>query len=660
MKYLQNIHLPEDLRKLEIHELPEVCKEIREYIIDTLSEVGGHFASNLGAVELTVALHYVFQTPRDKLIWDVGHQTYPHKILTGRKDLLKTVRKYGGISGFPKREESIYDLYNTGHAGTSISQLLGEAVSRDLTGQTYNCIAVIGDASIGCGMALEALNHCGHIKPKCLIILNDNYMSISKNIGSISTYLNNLISSHYYNSYKKFYYKLLKWLPIVGPALVSFSKRIGKTFKNFLTPGGLFEDLGINYIGPVDGHNVIELVYMLEKLKEKDGPVILHLLTQKGKGYLPAEFDPIKYHGVTPFNKESGAMNSSDTKVGYSKIIGECLKKLTDNNKKVVAITPAMIEGSGLKSYAEKFPDHIFDVGIAEQHSVTFASGLLGGGLIPYMCIYSTFMTRAMDQIVHDVSLMNLPVRFVIDRAGVVGPDGETHQGLFDLGYLCGLPYMSIFIPSSAQDLIDSMFFMEKYNEGPIAIRFPKASEDANAFTFDRIGDVQFGKSKVIRSGKKLTIITVGSLLGFANQLSLELEKLGVSVTLIDIRWLRPLDSDLLNAEISKTKKFLILDESYLDNGVSGYILNRLNPAILNRYIRTIAFPPEIIPHGERAEILKHYKITVDDIILELEQYFPIEKFRNSLKENQKIAAQKFFANSKKKKSVSKKKVFEK
>lgn len=621
-KYLSNINDPADLRKLPLESLPDVCHEIREYIIDTLSEVGGHFASNLGVVELTVALHYTYQTPTDKLIWDVGHQTYPHKILTGRREALKTVRKFGGISGFPKREESIYDLYNTGHAGTSISQLLGEAISRDMTGQNYECIAVIGDASIGCGMALEALNHGGHIKPKGLIVLNDNFMSISKNIGSISNYLNNIISSHFYNRYKKIYYQILKWLPLIGPALLSFSKKVERSFKSLLFPGGLFEDLGVNYIGPVDGHNVIELVQMLNKLKTKEGLVLLHVLTQKGKGYPPAEYDPTKYHGVTPFQKESGEMSSSDSTIAYSKIVGECLLRLTSKNSKVVAITPAMIEGSGLKKYSEHYPDHVFDVGIAEQHSVTFASGLLGGGLIPYMCIYSTFMTRAMDQIVHDVSLMNLPVRFVIDRAGVVGADGETHQGLFDLGYLCSLPNMNIFVPSNAQDLIDAMFFMESFHEGPIAIRFPKASEDKDNISFEHINPLEIGKSRVLEKGKELTILSCGTMLSLAKQVSLKLRDFEITTSLVDLRWIRPLDTQTIIQEISRTRKFIILDESYLDSGISGYILNRIPPMLLSRYIKTYALPPEVIPHGEREQILEKYGITQDKIVNEVLQFF--------------------------------------
>ncbi|MDX1961380.1 MAG: 1-deoxy-D-xylulose-5-phosphate synthase [Leptospiraceae bacterium] len=621
---LEKISSPKDLRELPLEALPVVCNEIREYIIDTLSEIGGHFASNLGAIELTVAIHYVYETPIDKLIWDVGHQTYPHKILTGRREALKTVRKFNGISGFPKREESEYDLYNTGHAGTSISQLLGESVARDVQNKTYKCLAVIGDASISCGMALEALNHGGDLKPNCLIILNDNFMSISKNIGSISNYLNSIISSYIYDKYKRYYYNFLKWFPLIGPFIVSFSKKVERMFKNFLIPGGLFEDLGISYIGPVDGHNVLELVRILRNLKERQGPVLLHVLTQKGKGYLPAEGDPIKYHGVTPFNKDSGSMNSTETKMAFSKIVGECLTRLTEQDKTVVAITPAMIEGSGLKSYSEKFPNNIFDVGIAEQHSVTFASGLLGGNLIPFMCIYSTFLTRAMDQVVHDVSLMNLPVRFVIDRAGIVGPDGETHQGLFDLGYLASLPYMSIYIPSTAQDLVDSIYFMKTYNQGPIAVRFPKSSEDKSKFTLEDSHSIEFGKSRVLEKGSDVCIIFVGSFLDLAKKTSAELNKKNLSATLVDLQWLRPLDLETINREISQTKIFIILDESYFDAGVTGYILPRLAKKCLSKYHKTFALPDEVIPHGERVEVMDKYDLTPVKISESIVEYLGV------------------------------------
>ncbi|XDD49198.1 1-deoxy-D-xylulose-5-phosphate synthase [Leptospira sp. WS92.C1] len=612
---LDRIHYPADLRNVSLEKLPEVCDEIRNYIIDTLSGVGGHFASNLGVVELTVALHYVFETPKDRLVWDVGHQTYPHKILTGRKDQLNTVRKFKGLSGFPKREESQYDLYNTGHAGTSISQALGEAAARDLTGGDYNVVAIIGDASIATGMALEAMNHAGHLKKDMIVILNDNYMSISKNVGSISNYLNNIITSNFYNHWKKIFYTFLKWLPIIGPATERFFKKVEKGFKDVLTPGGLFEDLGFGYIGPEDGHDVIRLVKMLQKVKKMKGPILLHLITQKGKGYDPAERDPIKYHGVTPFRKEDGAMDSGDSsKIAYSKIVGKVLTILTQKNPKIAAITPAMIEGSGLKEYAEKFPNHLFDVGIAEQHSVAFAGAMTNGNVIPYMCIYSTFLTRGMDQLVEDVSLMNLPVRFVIDRAGCVGPDGETHQGLFDLGYLLGLPHMDVFVPSSGQDLIDSLRLMEHYEKEPIAIRFPKGSVDLKSLDFYREPEIVPGTFRVLKKGRDIALLSIGSMLDEAKKATEILESSGFSVTLIDLVWLRPLGAQALNEELAGVRHFAILDESYVDAGASGYLLNRILPDQLSKYIKTFGFPPEPIHHGERKEIFEAYKLDAPSI----------------------------------------------
>lgn len=617
--YLDRIQFPNDLRKFPIEELPKVCNDVREYIIDTLAGIGGHFASNLGVVELTVALHYVYNTPEDRLVWDVGHQTYPHKVLTGRKEALKTVRKYQGLSGFPKREESPYDIYNTGHAGTSISQVLGEACARDLLGKSYACVGVIGDASIATGMALEAMNHGGHIRPDSLIVLNDNYMSISKNVGSISNYLNALISSQIYNSWRKFSFRLMRWIPLIGPAVMSFAERVEKSLKHFFTPGGLFEDLGFSYVGPVHGHDVVGLVKILQKTKNMEGPVLLHVLTQKGKGYHPAEKDPIKYHGVTPFNKTDGSMDPGDrSKIGFSKIVGKTLIQLTENNPKISVITPAMIEGSGLKEYSEIYPGNTFDVGIAEQHAVAFAGALASGGAVPYLCIYSTFLTRGLDQMVEDISLMNLPVRVVVDRAGVVGPDGETHQGLSDLGYLLGLPNMDVIAPSRGQDIIDALHFMETYEKGPIALRFPKDSVALESLEFAKPNSIEPGKFRVLSEGTDITLLSVGSILGYAQETKFLLEQKGLSVQLIDLLWLRPLDFTALNACLEKTRYFAILDESYLDLGASGYLLNRLSPASLGRFIRTFALPPEPIEHGERSEILAHYGLGSDKIAEEI------------------------------------------
>lgn len=618
--YLDKINFPQDLRNLKEADLPAVCHDLREYIIDTLSDVGGHFASNLGVVELTVALHYVFQTPKDKIIWDVGHQTYPHKILTGRKKELPTVRKWLGLSGFPKREESEYDLYNTGHAGTSISQALGEACARDLMGESYKVAAVIGDASIATGMALEAMNHGGHIKPNMLVILNDNYMSISKNVGSISNYLNRIISSQVYNKGKTAIYSFLKWIPLIGPALQALAHNMETSFKHFMMrPGGLFEDLGFTYFGPIDGHDVNRVVQMLQNLSKIQGPILLHVLTQKGKGYKPAEADPIKYHGVTPFNKESGKMASADAnKIGLSKIVGKTLMDLTNKDKRIAVITPAMIEGSGLRDFQEAYPNHTFDVGIAEQHSVAFAGAMTNGGAIPFMCIYSTFLTRAMDQLVEDVSLMNLPVRFVVDRAGIVGPDGETHQGLFDLGYLAGLPNMDIIVPSSAQDIIDSLHFMKDYSEHPIAIRFPKDNGDLRELKFEKPNQITKAKARVVTEGEDLLILSLGFMLPIAGQVAEILKTKGISVSVIDLFWLRPYDKDLVHTYIAKTKRFVILDESYLHAGASGYLLNEIPGSLIGKFLKTFALPLEPIHHGERNQILVHYRLTATQIAEDL------------------------------------------
>ncbi len=618
--YLDRIELPEDLRKFSESDLLGVCSDLREFLVDTLSDVGGHFASNLGVIELTVALHYVFQTPVDRLIWDVGHQTYPHKILTGRKKSLTTVRKFGGLSGFPKREESIYDLYNTGHAGTSISQALGEACSRDLLGKKHRVLAVIGDASIATGMALEAMNHGGHIKPNMLVILNDNYMSISKNVGSISNYLNHIITSQFYNKGKATFYRFLKWIPLIGPALQEFAHKMENSFKHFmLRPGGLFEDLGFHYFGPIDGHDVHRLVKMLRNVSQIEGPVLLHVITQKGHGYKPAEADPIKYHGVTPFNKEDGKMAATDSqKISLSKIVGKTLTYITEKNPNIAVITPAMIEGSGLREYQEKFPNHTFDTGIAEQHALGFAGAMTSGGIIPFMCIYSTFLTRAMDQLVEDISLMNLPVRFVIDRAGIVGPDGETHQGLSDIGYLLGLPNMSLLIPSRPQDIVDSLYFMSDFEEGPIAIRFPKDNGDLRELKFQEPGKINFGKARVVSKGRDITLITVGPMVDAAIGIQKILEAQGLEVGVLDLFWLRPLDLETIHQVLNDTAQFVLIDESYLHSGFSGYFLNEVSPIYLSRFLKTFALPGEPIHHGERSQVLKKYKLDSESIAQEI------------------------------------------
>ena len=615
---LNSIHYPEDIRKLSVEQLPDLCNELRNFLIDTISNIGGHFSSNLGTVELTVALHYVFHTPEDRFVWDVGHQSYIHKILTGRKDQLSTIRKLGGLAGFPKREESEYDIYNTGHAGTSISQALGESVARDHLKKKHNCFAVIGDASISSGIALEAMNHAGYLKTNFLVVLNDNDMSISQNIGSISNYLNHIISLRSYNQWKKYMYIFVKWLPIIGPSLEIFFRKIEKSLKNFLTPGGFFEDFGFKYIGPTDGHDVKKLVFLLKKIKKLKGPILFHVITQKGKGYDRAEKDPIKYHGVNIFNKKDGIVSeySSQTKISYSQIVGKTLIELTKKNPKIVAVTPAMIEGSGLKEYAQVFSKNIYDVGMAEQHSIAFAGALASAGLIPYMCIYSTFLTRALDQLTQDVSLMNIPLKLVIDRAGCVGGDGETHQGFSDISYLLTLPNFSILAPSNSQDIIDCLKFIENFEDSPIAIRLSKESTNLKDLDFHNSPYKQIANKKlrVLQKGSDITLISIGFTLDIVKKVTKILENSDVTVTLIDLFWLSPLDISSLETCLSNSEKFSIVEESYPFSGITGYLLQQISPHFLSRYIPAYTFPRKPIQQGDRRKVLKHYNLSPDFI----------------------------------------------
>jgi 1-deoxy-D-xylulose-5-phosphate synthase len=617
---LEKIHAPGDLRRLNPDDLSRVSFEVREYIIDTLSNIGGHFASNLGAVELTVALHYVLNTPKDKLIWDVGHQIYPHKILTGRREALKRVRRKDGISGFPKRDESPYDLYNTGHAGTSISQLLGEAMARDALGLDHKCVCVIGDASIASGMAFEALNHGGHAKTDCTVILNDNDMSISKNVGALNLYLNRLITSPMYNKWRKWWFTFCMWLPVIGPAMQLFYRRVEKSFKDFLMPGSLFADFGFRYFGPVDGHDVKQLVDVLRKVSKLKGPKLIHVYTQKGKGYGFAEDNPIGYHAVSVFNREEGmpSKNGGGAKVSFSEIVGETLTELARKNKRVVAITPAMIEGSGLRKMADELPDRVIDVGIAEQHSMSFAGALASGGMIPYLCIYSTFLNRALDQLIQDVALMEFPVRMVIDRAGCVGPDGETHQGLYDIGYLLAIPNIRIFAPANGGELRAILLHMEQDEGGPIAVRFPKASAERRSLEAP-LPDITDTAPVVQGNGGQLGIVCIGVTFDMGLHIEREIRnKEQVLSTVIGVRWIRPLDLEALEAALSQVERFIIIEDSYEHASAAGYIRNQLSPEIGARHLKTYAFPTEAILHGSRDEIFEEYGIGPDAIMDDL------------------------------------------
>ncbi len=628
---LSQIETPKDLKKLPIEKLPNICFEIREYIINTLSEIGGHFASNLGVVELTVALHYVYDTPIDKLIWDVGHQIYPHKILTGRREKLKTVRKFGGLSGFPKREESIYDLYNTGHAGTSISQVLGEAIARDCLGLDHKCVCVIGDASIASGMALEALNHGGHTNTDCLVVLNDNDMSISHNVGALNKYFNRLVSNPVFTKWKRWWYTFLLLLPLIGSTLRIFSKKLEHAFKDIITPGGFFVNLGFRYIGPVDGHNVLELVQVLQKIRKVKTPTLLHVYTQKGAGYTPAEKNPIKYHSVSVFNKDDGSFTAHTDKneIAFSNIVGETLLELARKNPKIVAITPAMIEGSGLRPLYNAMPERVYDVGIAEQHAVTFSGALAAAGMIPYLCIYSTFLNRGLDQLIQDIALMNFPVRIIVDRAGCVGPDGETHQGLYDIGLLLSIPNIQVFACANGAELKAMLEFMENYSASPIAIRFPKASclrkDLESPLLQNTIKNYDAIIQKEDEGNADLAILAVGIMWETALELKEKLQfSHGLKVTLIGIRWIRPINLQQLISELENVKNFIILEDSYIHSSAAAYLLQNLTSEIIAKHLQTFAFPERLIEHGSREEIMNEYGLSSQAIYNNLKKLFDI------------------------------------
>ena len=615
---LEQIEDPPALRRLSGDQLPELCSQLREYLIDTVSDVGGHFASNLGTVELTVALHYVYETPRDRLIWDVGHQIYPHKILTGRRQRLRSVRRMGGLSGFPKREESEYDLYNTGHAGTSISQMVGEAAARDTLGLDHRVVCVIGDASAASGMAFEALNHGGELQTDCTVVLNDNDMSISHNVGALNQYLNRLITSPIYNRGRRFWLQLLLWIPVLGPAAQLLFRRLEKSFKDLFTPGSLFLDFGFRYIGPVDGHNIGELVRTFQRVRSLKGPTLVHVYTQKGKGYKPAEDNPIRYHGVPAFSRIDGSFNEggkSSDRVSYSEIVGETLLELAERNPRVVAVTPAMIEGSGLRPLYDRMPERVYDVGIAEQHAMAFAGGLAAGGLIPYLCIYSTFLNRAVDQLIQDVALMNLPVRLVIDRAGCVGPDGETHQGLYDIGLLLSIPNVRVYAPATGGELKAMLLAMEEDDMGPIAVRFPKANCDRNTLSADRLPDLRSTAPGVTGSGTDLAIVTVGVMYDTGVELERELRNQhGVLSRVVGIRWIRPLDFPALEAVLAECDRFILIEDSYVHSSAAAYIRTQLSSEVGARHLHTFAFPEESIEHGGREEIMDRFGLSTRSI----------------------------------------------
>ena len=606
---LERINKTNDIKKLNIQEKKELCSEIREYLIDTISKTGGHIASNLGVVELTIALESVFNVKKDKIIWDVGHQSYVHKILNGRKEELKNIRQFNGISGFPKTEESDTDCFNTGHSSTSISAGLGMAKARDIQRKKYNVIAVIGDGALTGGEALEALNDLGCSQTKMIIILNDNEMSISKNISGMNKILTRLRSKKTYRRGNSLGRKIISSIPIVGKGLVKFFKKTKKSIKQVFLPGMYFEEIGIKYLGPVDGHSIEDMEHLFEKVKNFTGPVLIHVITKKGKGYLPAEENPAKFHGIGAFNKETGEVLKSS--VGYSKIFGNKLCELAKKNKNVVAITAAMRDGVGMSEFASKYPSRFFDVGIAEGHALTFAAGLAKEGMIPFISIYSSFYQRGYDQVIHDICLQNLHVVMCVDRAGLVGNDGETHQGLYDMAFFRLIPNITIMCPKNFLELEQMMDYAYKYN-GPIVIRYPRGGDNNSKLSSEKI---VLGKSELLNTGDDLTIICAGSTVSKGLELVNELEKDNIKSDLINIRFIKPLDEDTIIQSISKTKNVVVLEDGTIINGLCTSIKELIIDNNLNNIkSKFYAYPDKFIKHGSVDKIEKKYKLDVDSL----------------------------------------------
>ncbi len=589
MSILSKINLPKDLKKLSFSELQKLNDGLRDYTIEVVSKTGGHLGASLGVIELTTALHYVFDAPRDKIIWDVGHQTYPHKILTGRKNKIHTLRKKNGLSGFTKRSESVYDPFGAAHSSTSISASLGITAARDILNKNFDVISVIGDGAISAGMAFEGLNNLGHLNKNSLIILNDNEMSIAEPVGAMSKYLVKLLSSKSYESFRDIVKNFTKRLPNeVG----EFAKKTEGYFKGYLTGNTLFEELGLNYIGPVDGHNLKLLVQLFKKYKKKElhGPVFLHLITQKGRGYKPAEQSKDKFHGVSSFDVKTGFQNKSKV-VTYTNVVSDTLLKLAKKDKKIVAITAAMPSGTGLNKFQEKYPLRFYDVGIAEQHAVTFAGGMTTESIKPFVAIYSTFLQRAYDQVVHDIALQSLPVRFLIDRSGFVGADGATHAGSFDLSYLCCLPNFIVMAPSNGEELKNMIKLAQSINNKPSAIRYPRdfAYEYNNNNNFQKI---LIGKGKILKKGKRIAFLNLGTRLKKVleiNEMIKNHHKL--NCTVVDMRFAKPIDTKLIQ-NLNKTHDIFITIEENVIGGfssqVNDFLINKLNktPKILNFFMK--------------------------------------------------------------------------
>ena len=604
---LDQIKQPNDIKKISPRDYPALATEIREFLVNKISVTGGHLGSNLGAVELTMALHLVLDLPQDKIIWDVGHQSYTHKLLTGRREGFESLRKYGGMSGFPKRKESDCDSFDTGHSSTSISAGLGLVKARDLQGEDYTVVSVIGDGSLTGGMAYEALNNAARLETNFIIILNDNNMSISENVGGVSKYLNNIRTSNAYLDVKDGIYYAIRNTKY-GDPVVAGIRRAKNSLKQLVIPGMLFEDMGVTYLGPVDGHDTAALVRVIREAKRRKNAVLIHVLTKKGKGYAPAERHPARFHGAEPFDVQTGVPLKKKMKANYTDIFSTVMMKLGQRNDKIVAITAAMPDGTGLKRFSHAYPDRFFDVGIAEQHAVTFAAGLAAGGLKPVVAIYSSFLQRAYDQILHDVCIQNLPVIFAIDRAGLVGSDGETHQGIFDLSYLSSIPNMHICAPKNKWELSDMLKFAVAF-PAPIAIRYPRGEAYDGLAQFR--APVEYGKAEMIYEEEGIALLAVGSMVKTAEGVRERLKECGLSCTLVNARFVKPMDEEMV-CRLSATHRLIVTMEENVESGGFGERVRTFaDEQELPGQILSITIPDEYVEHGN-VELLKK-EIGIDE-----------------------------------------------
>jgi 1-deoxy-D-xylulose-5-phosphate synthase len=642
MRFLTEINSPKDLRELRVEDLQEVADEVRQFILETTSRVGGHTGASLGAVELAVAMHYVFDTPNDKLVWDVGHQAYAHKILTGRRDLLHTIKQYGGLSGFLRREESEYDTFGAGHASTSLSAALGMAIARDQKRDDFHVCALIGDSSLAGGMAMEALNQAGHLKSRLIVLLNDNDMSIAPAVGALTRYLNRIKGAQSYHRLKEEVGDTLESVPGFGEQLRKAAKTVKDAIAAAVLPGALVNELGFRYIGYVDGHNVPMLVHALEEAKRiDDGPVIVHALTTKGKGFPNPEKNYYAYHATGPYDIKTGLPHKSNKTAPktYTQIFGETMCELMESDEKIVALTAAMPDGTGVDKILEKFPERAFDVGIAEEHAVTFCAGMACEGLKPVAAIYSTFLQRGLDQIIHDVCLQNLNVTFAMDRAGIVGADGPTHHGLLDIAYLRGYPNIALMAPKDEAEMRDMILTAIEY-DAPAAIRYPRG----NGFGVD-ISDapkvLEIGKAEILRDGGDVAILAYGSMVYPAMEATRNLEKDGIDATLINARFVKPLDSELILA-LAETKRVIItVEEAYLAGGFGSAVMELLEENNLLDCVKVIRMgvPDRIITHGDPKLLLAKYGLDADGIYTRVRQTIEILEDRRAGKKRLKIVS---------------------